>query len=291
MRIALFFDGNNFYRSMDAFDSSIELDYDQLAAWVVREIGESKGELAGAYYYTGFSDQSGLDRFLRGLEMRRGFFVRREPIVERNMKCPHCHEDVPYRMEKRVDTRLVAEMIQLAAVSAFDRAVIFSGDEDLVPAVEAVLALGKQVYVASWGGRALSHVLRVHCFGHIDLTDGLEVFTTGRRRLSGRDGEAESAPEPTADDLFEQLEHAWRYFNGRNGHVSRWYFENRWKPDGPCPAAGEPRHELLSELIDAGRVELFEAVVNGRLVAAIRPVRAAEPAAPAQGEPEPSAEP
>ena len=69
MRIALFFDGNNFYRSMDAFDASMELDYDRLARWTVEQLGGANGELAGAYYYTGFADQSGLDRFLKGLEL------------------------------------------------------------------------------------------------------------------------------------------------------------------------------------------------------------------------------
>jgi uncharacterized LabA/DUF88 family protein len=266
MRVALFFDGNNFYRSMDAFDSTVELDYDQLAAWVVAAVGGPQGELAGAYYYTGFSEQSGLDRFLRGLEMRTGFFVRREPVVERAMSCPHCSGEVLYRVEKRVDTRLVAEMIQLAAVGAFDRAVIFSGDEDLVPAVDAVQALGRQVYVASWAGRALSHNLRVHSFGHVDLVEGVEGFTTGRRRPSA----TEAAPAD-AGDLMDQLRHAVDYFVERGGQISRWYFENRWKPDGPCPPAGEARHDLLTQLIEHGQVEEFETVVNGRLVSAIRP--------------------
>ena len=73
MRIALFFDGNNFYRSMDAFDPTIELDYDRLAAWTLQRVAPEHGELAGAYYYTGFSEQTGLDRFLKGLELRTGF--------------------------------------------------------------------------------------------------------------------------------------------------------------------------------------------------------------------------
>lgn len=267
MRVALFFDGNNFYRSMDAFDPTVELDYDQLAAWVVDAVAGPQAQFAGAYYYTGFSESSGLDRFLRGLEMRTGFFVRREPIVDRAMSCPHCDGEVLYRIEKRVDTRLVAEMIQLAAVGAFDRAVIFSGDEDLVPAVDAVQALGRQVYVASWAGRALSHALRVHAFGHVDLVEGVQNFTTGRRRPSA----ADAPPVPDRDALLDQLRHAVAYFNERGGQVSRWYFENRWKPDGPCPPAGDARHQMLGELIEQGLVDEFETVVNGRLITAIRP--------------------
>ena len=275
MRIALFFDGNNFYRSMDAFNSTMELDYDQLSAWAVRRIGGENGELSGAYYYTGFAEQTGLDRFLKGLEMRTGFFVRRQPIVERQSVCPHCQGELHIRTEKRVDTRLVAEMIQLAAVGAFDRAVIFSGDEDLIPAVDAVQALGKPVYVASWGGRALSRNLRVRCFGHIDISEDAESLCTGRRREREVEVELQRVEVSDEDALFAQLKIAWRYFQEREGQVSRWYFEQRWKPDGSCPAPGEPRHLALESLINAGKVEEFQAVVNGRMINAIRPRSAA----------------
>ncbi len=274
MRIALFFDGNNFYRAMDAFDPTLELDYDRLAAWAVQRVGGEQGSLAGAYYYTGFTEQTGLDRFLKGLELCTGFFVRRQPVVERHSVCPHCQGDLTVRTEKRVDTRLVAEMIQLAAVGAYDRAVVFSGDEDLVPAVDAVRALGKSVYVASWGGRALSQSLRVRCFGHIDLSEEVATLSTGRHRERAVVLEAApltSAPLPDEEALLAQLHSACRYFAEREGHVSRWFFEQRWKPDGPCPAPGEPRHLALEALISAGRVEEFQTVVSGRMMNAVRP--------------------
>ena len=69
-------------------------------------------------------------------------------------------------------------MIQLAARDTFDAAVVFSGDEDLVPAFEAVNSFGKPVYVATWGGQCLSRSMRVHCYDIIDLRTGLESFAT-----------------------------------------------------------------------------------------------------------------
>jgi len=272
MRVALFFDGNNFYRSMGPYVEGLELDYDQLAIWATRQVGGDSAEFMGAYYYTGFSAQSGLDRFLKGLELRRGFFVRREPVVERIFHCPHCEVELRQRAEKRVDTRLVAEMIKMAAIDAFDRAIVFSGDEDLVPALDTVSELGKQVYVATWGGRSLSPNLRIHSFGTIDLLDGLDEFTTGRTRQTEEQVcDIQPDPEATLEDLYLQLKEAWSYFAGRNGHVSRWYFENRWKPSGPCPPPGLIRQHLLDLLIQKGKVEVFEATVNGRAVLAIRP--------------------
>ena len=48
-------------------------------------------------------EQSGLDSFLGGFGAKRGFFfVRREPIVERESSCPHCQASIRYQIEKRV---------------------------------------------------------------------------------------------------------------------------------------------------------------------------------------------
>ena len=105
---------------------------------------------------------------------------------------------------------------------------------------------------------------------HLDLATEPEALSTGRRR----EREEEDTPAPTLSDeeaLLLQLRSACRYFQEREGQVSRWYFEQRWKPDGPCPAPGEPRHLALESLISAGRVEEFQAVVNGRMINAIRP--------------------
>ena len=265
MRIALFFDGNNFYRAKDAYLEGIELDYDVLAEWVCQQVAGEKGEFVGAYYYTGVSENSHLHRFLDGLEFRTGYFVRRSPIQERSIQCAGCGHIHTVSTEKRVDTRLVAEMVQMAARDLFDKAVLFSGDEDIVPAVETVASFGKQVYVATWGGRSLSNELRTQCFGTIDLIDGMDTFFTGRRRCT-----ITGSP---IEHLFSQLQEACSYFHDRNGHVSRWYFENKWKPSGPCPPPGTGRQEILDTLIEQGLVEVFEISVNGRKVLALRPKR------------------
>ena len=261
MRVALFFDGNNFYRSLRSQYTNWEVNYELLAKWTLEQVNPD-ARLTGAYYYTGYSEQSGLDRFLGGLETKRGFFIRREPIVERNSQCPHCRHQIVYQVEKRVDTRLVAEMIQLAARDTYDYAVVFSGDEDLVPALEVVSSFGKPVYVATWGDACLARAMRVHCFDTLDLREGLSSFAHQKKEVQG---------QQLAQDLMQQLVEAWSYFHGRDGLVTRWYFENKWKPTGPCPPPGSPRQEMLDGLIPSGKVEVFETVLNGRQVIALRP--------------------
>jgi uncharacterized LabA/DUF88 family protein len=271
VRIALFFDGNNFYRSLRTQYPNMEINYERLTSWVIAQVADTSATFCGAYYYTGFSEKSGLDRFLSGLEMRKGFFVRREPVVDRVTDCPKCRCEIHYRLEKRVDTRLVAEMVKMAALNAFDRAVVFSGDEDLVPALETVASFGKQVYVATWGGHALSRAMRIHSFGVIDLSQGLQGFATELPVASPCN--EQRSDEMKVDELYTQLLEAWNYFSGRDGHVTRWYFENKWKSSGPCPPPGNLRQQLLDRLIATGKVELFEAQVNGRVVLALRPKR------------------
>jgi uncharacterized LabA/DUF88 family protein len=52
--------------------------------------------------------------------------------------------------EKGIDVLLAIDMVMGAFRDEYDTAVVVSADTDLVPAVEAVLALGKRVEVASW---------------------------------------------------------------------------------------------------------------------------------------------
>src|SRR2546426_7405620 len=195
MKVCIFFDGQNFYRSLQRFDESLRVDYDRLALWITQQVGGGNAMFSGAYYYVGVSPDAPqvVEGFLKGLELRPGYFVRREPRVRRSVRCPQCGEEYEYTTEKRVDTRLVADLIHHAANDNFDAAVLVSGDDDFVPAVEAVNALGKQVWVATWSAEELSSDLRVRCFGHIHLSEGVGAFRVERPRIP-----ASRAPRPSA---------------------------------------------------------------------------------------------
>ena len=286
MKICIFFDGQNFYRSLQRFDENLRVDYDRLAAWITQQVGGPNPMFGGAYYYVGVSPDAPqvVEGFLKGLELRPGYFVRREPRVRRSVRCPQCSEEYEYTTEKRVDTRLVAELIQYAANGAFDAAVLISGDDDFVPAVEAVNALGKQVWVATWSAEELSTDLRVRCFGYIHLSEGIAAFRAERAARAAAERVAAPArelhgPRPLArvpsgprsatfmlDRALLELQRA----EARLPHVSRGYFVMRWKSH-QLPPAGQEREALVQDLIDAGMAEEFEVTdAEGRLVTAIR---------------------
>jgi NYN domain len=285
MKVCIFFDGQNFYKSLQRYDESLRVDYDRLATWITHAVGGPGALFAGAYYYVGISADAPplVEGFLKGLELRPGYFVKREHRVRRTGRCSVCGGDYEYTTEKRVDTRLVADLIHYAANSAYDAAVLVSGDDDFVPAVEAVNALGKQVWVATWSAEELSTDLRVRCFGHIRLSEGVGVFRTERPRnvdrgvLASRlDGRVAARPpvsrawqvtaEPTLDQGVAELQRA----EARLPHVSRGYFVMRWKSH-QLPPTGPERETLLQQMIDAGLVEEFPVTDgDGRTVTAIR---------------------
>jgi len=280
MKVSIFFDGQNFYRSLQRYDESLRVDYDRLAAWVTQAVGGPAALFSGAYYYVGVSADAPpvVEGFLKGLELRPGYFVKREPRVRRSGRCPHCGADYEYTTEKRVDTRLVADLLQHAASGAFDAAVLVSGDDDFVPAVEAVNALGKQVWVATWSAEELSKDLRVRCFGHIHLSDGVSAFRVERPRAYER---APGRPVPSrvarpagfpvpGGGALERGRQELRRAEARLPHVSRGYFVMRWKSH-QLPPIGPEREALVQQLLEAGMAEEFEVRDgDGRVVTAIR---------------------
>ena len=283
MNVKIFFDGQNFYRALLRYDDSLRVDYDRLATWITQAAAGQAGVFCGAYYYVGISADAPplVEGFLKGLELRPGYFVRREPRVRRGGRCPSCGVDYEYTTEKRVDTRLVAELIQYAANSAFDDAVLVSGDDDFVPAVEAVNALGKRVWVATWSAEELSSDLRVRCFGQIRLSEGIPAFKVERPRIADRERygvgqrfEPRMPPRPMRPPQEPTLEHGLAELQraqARLPHVSRGYFVTRWRSH-QLPPAGQERELLVQQLIEAGLAEEFEVTDHeGRVIRAIRP--------------------
>jgi hypothetical protein len=282
MNVKIFFDGKNFYRALLRYDDSLRVDYDRLATWLTQAVGGPAGVFCGAYYYVGISADAPplVEGFLKGLELRPGYYVRREPRVRRDGRCPICNTSYEYTTEKRVDTRLVAELIQYAANGAFDAAVLVSGDDDFVPAVEAVNALGKRVWVATWSAEELSSDLRVRCFGQLRLSEGIPAFRVERPRIADRERSGagprfdtrmpprpmRSPQEPTLESGLAELQRA----QARLPHVSRGYFVTRWRSH-QLPPAGQERELLVQQLIDAGLAEEFELTdPEGRVIRAIR---------------------
>jgi uncharacterized LabA/DUF88 family protein len=295
VKVAIFFDGKNFYAGWRDEAGGVPLVFPKLAEWLVTRTGGRT--LSGCHYYTGIETgllaqqegQKKLAEFLDRLELEAGFFVHRFPRKSRTYHCDSCGKENRFTQEKEVDTTMVADMLRLGAVNAFDVAVLVSGDADHAPAVEGMRQLGKIVYVSSWGDVGLSSRLRKAAFDHIDLWEALDQVSetaAGSTGLSLEDGgpwheqseprtEARrrrfmplhahgreelvpsepSAPRGLKAAFVEQLRAAEAAFG--QGFVGAHYFLTRWRAPGfDAPLVAKRR--ILDELVEEGVVERYE---------------------------------
>lgn len=183
MRVMLFFDGRNFFNGLKRTHGPAErIDYNKLTRSVVETVvpANDHGIFMGAHYYVGVSDDTFAStiQFLDGLANCPGFFVQKHKQTRRDVRCPRCKEQYAYATEKGVDVQIAVDMLLKYHAKAYDAAVLFSGDEDFVPAVLALRSLGAQVWVATWGTELAAN-LRQAAFGHINLNIGLPTFRQG----------------------------------------------------------------------------------------------------------------
>lgn len=263
MRIALFIDGKNFYAGWKDKGSSKKIDFTKMASWLVKQAGGS--HMWGAFYYTGIETgnnagsegQQKLLSFLDMIEMQPGYYVKRFPRKSQSFQCEHCGKDNHYTQEKEVDTTMVADMLRMAAVDAFDILILVSGDADYTPALEGVQAIGKQTYVATWSGAGLSSRIRKAAYAHIDLFNGLDSF--GYTDDSSVDDFDDDKPNYSVENEFDvfvnEVKRAQQKFEG--GYVGASYFVTRWGSD-LLPESPNERRKILDLLVDYGRIELYD---------------------------------
>lgn len=274
MRVALFFDGKNFYSGWREAAKGKRIDFSRLSDWLV---AKAQGKyLWGAYYYTGVDDlaaqgqaepQQKLAGFLDMLETQPGFFVNTFKRKVGSITCPDCGIENRYVLEKEVDTSMVSNMVQMAAQDSFDIMILMSGDADYAPAIRAVRSLGKQAYIASWGGTGVSKKIRSAAFDHIDMLDGLEEF----EREVGPDDDPYSpyvsehevdleissvTGDMSMDSFLAELQQAQNKFSG--GYVGLGYFLTRWR-SAHLDTTPDNRRMVLDKLLAKSFVETYNA--------------------------------
>jgi uncharacterized LabA/DUF88 family protein len=266
MRVALFFDGKNHMKDLRRTAKDRWLNHGQLADWTVEHVGGT--DLFAAYYYTGVpsahddtGDRHALTDLLDEMEKRPGFFVKRFNRRAAQRDCPHCTKAIHYTEEKMVDTSLVSDMILLAVRNAYDIAVVFSGDLDIAPALDAVHALGKKAWIATFGDTGLSRSLTRSAWGTINLLEHLEEFSFGDLAEEQPTLPAPVATRDTDQEIHRELARAELHFQAGGGFVGAHYFIHRWKGHN-IPDAPELRRQALQRLIGQGRVLTYQ--VDGK---------------------------
>ena len=154
-RVAVFIDGNNLFHA--ARFHSIDIDYNKLLRVLLGD-----GRLLRAFFYTGVD---------AGAERQQGFllWMRRNGfrVVQKELKTFY-----DGTRKANLDVEIAVDMLSLAG--RYDTAVLVSGDEDFVYALNAVAYKGCRVEVAGFRSNTAPRLIDVADF-FIDLGDIAEL--------------------------------------------------------------------------------------------------------------------
>lgn len=150
-RVAVFIDGNNLFHA--ARFHTIDIDYNKLLRLLLGD-----GRLLRAFFYTGVDV---------GAERQQGFllWMRRNGfrVVQKELKTFY-----DGTRKANLDVEIAVDMLSLAG--RYDTAVLVSGDEDFVYAINAVAYKGCRVEVAGFRSNTAPRLIDVADF-FIDLGD------------------------------------------------------------------------------------------------------------------------
>ncbi len=192
-RVAVFIDGNNLFHA--ARFHNIDIDYNKLLRVLLGD-----GRLLRAFFYTGVDV---------GAERQQGFllWMRRNGfrVIQKELKTFY-----DGTRKANLDVEIAVDMLSLAG--RYDTAVLVSGDEDFVYAVNAVAYKGCRVEIAGFRSNTAPKLIDVSDY-FIDLgeiADKVRKEITHGGRYDERDlhdtlpapyGDPMEMPKPCADDF------------------------------------------------------------------------------------------
>lgn len=118
-----------------------------------------------------------------GIQVIYGEFKRKQ------RKCSICQKKFWTREEKQTDVNIAIKLFQMAIEEKYDKAIIISGDTDLIPAVEAVRSSfpGKELGVVIPIGRS-SEDFKKHADFHFKMKEKHLSSSRFNNTLTLRDG-------------------------------------------------------------------------------------------------------
>jgi uncharacterized LabA/DUF88 family protein len=147
-KIFFFVDGFNLYHALDYLEDAPDHDRYCKYKWISLKrlchcyVREKDDSAAAILYFTALTlwDPDKVSRhklFIKAQE-NEGVTVIYGEFKRRLRKCKLCSREFPAFEEKQTDVNIAVQLFQLAFEDRYDKAVIISGDSDLLPAVKAV---------------------------------------------------------------------------------------------------------------------------------------------------------
>ncbi|MFC1551030.1 NYN domain-containing protein [Candidatus Latescibacterota bacterium] len=76
-------------------------------------------------------------KFIRCIESF-GINVELGRFKQKNINCPHCHNNITKYEEKETDVAIASKLLELSFLDKYDTAVLVTGDTDLAPAARSI---------------------------------------------------------------------------------------------------------------------------------------------------------
>jgi uncharacterized LabA/DUF88 family protein len=195
--VAVFIDGNNLFHA--ARFHNVDIDYNKLLRVLLGD-----GRLLRAFFYTGVD---------AGAERQQGFllWMRRNGfrVVQKELKTFY-----DGTRKANLDVEIAVDMLSLAG--KYDTAVLVSGDEDFVYAVNAVAYKGCRVEVAGFRSNSAPKLIDVADY-FIDLGEIAHMVKKDALHGDRYDVPSYIAPEEILDPSLLQPERNGNYGNGVSG--------------------------------------------------------------------------
>ncbi len=159
-RIFFFIDGLNLYHAFDDHEKYRKYKWISVAKLCKCYVTDKRDSISGIEYFTALAIWD------PGKVLRHRLFIKAQEndgveIVYgefkiRDRKCRICKKDYKSPEEKQTDVNIAIHLFELAIKDRYDKAIVISGDTDLLPAIKAVRRMfpSKQVGVVIPIGRA-----------------------------------------------------------------------------------------------------------------------------------------
>jgi uncharacterized LabA/DUF88 family protein len=198
-RVAVFIDGFNVYHALS--DNPNYRRFKWLDYWKLAERYLLQNDrLVKVLFFTAYAywtrDRVQRHRRLVKAQIERGVEVVFGKFRERQKYCNVCSNSYTGHEEKRTDVNIAVKLLQLAYRNDYDKAIIITGDSDIVPAIEAVRSTfpGKRVGVVVPIGRRADEIKQAADFSILMTRDDL-LGSLLPQRIQLRDGGVLTCPD------------------------------------------------------------------------------------------------
>ncbi|MEA3294383.1 MAG: NYN domain-containing protein [Euryarchaeota archaeon] len=134
-RAMMFIDGANIFHGCRNFQKNYKIDYVKVRQELTKDY-----DLIRAYFYEGIDPEDESKRSFHSALQKQGFHIESRHLLKRNGGF----------QEKGIDVMLTTELLTHAFKDNFDVAVIMSGDQDYIVALNEVKREGKKIVLASF---------------------------------------------------------------------------------------------------------------------------------------------